>query len=131
MQPARWTAFVEFSSISMRLRFDTSFQAGRTGAPDAAGRQACGRRDAEAATDGCAATFFLGRRDGRAMVDPWSAWDEHVKETGHPHRVAADLTDAELLNLLACDRAGRRGLEKDFIKQELFSRLQDARGPRR
>lgn len=65
------------------------------------------------------------------MVDPWSAWDEHVKETGQPQRVAADLNDVELLNLLAADRAGRRSLEKDLIKQELFTRLQEARGARR
>lgn len=63
------------------------------------------------------------------MVDPWLSWDERLKETGQPRRVAEDLTDAQLLNLLACERQGRRGMEKDLIKQELFDRLQTQRGP--
>lgn len=63
------------------------------------------------------------------MVDPWRSWDERLKETGQPQRVAEDLTDAELLNLLACEPSGGRGLEKDVIKQELFDRLQTQRGP--
>lgn len=62
------------------------------------------------------------------MVDPWDSWDERIKRTGAPHRVAEILTDVELLNLLAQERAGRRGLEKEVIKQELFERLQ-CRGP--
>jgi hypothetical protein len=63
------------------------------------------------------------------MVDPWRSWDDRLKARGQPRRVCEDLTDAELLNLLACERNGRRGLEKDLIKQELFDRLQAQRGP--
>lgn len=69
------------------------------------------------------------RVDDAGMVDPWSGWDERVKRTGQPQRVAEDATDAELLNLLACERGGRRGVEKDLIKQELFERLTSTRGP--
>lgn len=62
------------------------------------------------------------------MVDVWRSWDERLKDTGQPHRVAEDLSDAELLNLLSSERGGRRSLEKDLIKQELFERLSH-RGP--
>lgn len=57
------------------------------------------------------------------MPDPWDTWDQRIKQTGHPHRVAEELSDLELLNLLAVDRAGRRQVEKDLIKQELYERL--------
>jgi hypothetical protein len=57
------------------------------------------------------------------MVDPWQTWDERLKTTGQPRRVAEDLTDVELLNLLAVERAGNRHVEKEVIKQELFERL--------
>ena len=63
------------------------------------------------------------------MGDLWRSWDERIKETGQPHRVCEDLTDVELLNLLSSEREGRRNLEKDLIKQELFERLAGQRGP--
>ena len=63
------------------------------------------------------------------MVDVWRSWDERLKQTGQPRRVAEDLTDVQLLNLLCSERGGRRTLEKDLIKQELFERLASQRGP--
>lgn len=57
------------------------------------------------------------------MGDLWLSWDERLKDVGQPRRVAEDLTDVQLLNLLSSERDGRRSLEKDVIKQELFDRL--------
>lgn len=61
------------------------------------------------------------------MFDPWAAWDDRVKTTGRPSRVAQQLTDPDLLNLLAAERSGRRDAEKRILKDELLARLGSAR----
>lgn len=58
------------------------------------------------------------------MPDPWDLWDARVKQTGDPTDVAADLSDLEVLNLLAAWRAERRDLEKQILKREAFVRMQ-------
>lgn len=61
------------------------------------------------------------------MADPWTTWDERVKATGRPSRLAEELTDVEILNLIASERSGARGLEKRILKDELLARLEMSR----
>lgn len=56
------------------------------------------------------------------MPDLWDDWDRRVKDTGRPTRVAKDLTDAELVRLLAAETTGRRH-ERRVLCDELFARL--------
>ena len=59
------------------------------------------------------------------MPDLWDAWDRRVKASGRPSRVAGDLTDAELVRLLAAETHGRAH-ERRVLCDELFSRLHRA-----
>lgn len=61
------------------------------------------------------------------MPDPWITWDERVKETGRPSRLAEELTDVEILNLIASERSGPRVVEKRILKDELLARLELSR----
>lgn len=56
------------------------------------------------------------------MPDLWADWDERVKRTGFPTRVVEDLTDLEILNLLA-DGSPRRATEKQLLRQECYRRM--------
>lgn len=57
------------------------------------------------------------------MADLWDHWDRRVKDSGRPSRVASDLTDAELVRLLATETSGRAH-ERRLLCDELFTRLQ-------
>jgi hypothetical protein len=57
------------------------------------------------------------------MPDVWTLWDKMVDATGRPARVAEDLNDLELLNLLADDEDPDRDFEKRIIQQEVFRRM--------
>lgn len=61
------------------------------------------------------------------MADPWTVWDERIKQTGRPSRLAESLTDVEILNLLASEQAGPRPVEKRVLKDELLARLEASR----
>lgn len=62
------------------------------------------------------------------MTDLWRGWDDLCDRTGRPSRVAKELTDAELLNLLAsADPA--RDIERNILKDEANRRLH-GHGPR-
>lgn len=56
------------------------------------------------------------------MADLWDQWDRRVRDTGRPSRVASDLTDAELVRLLAAETKGR-AYERRVLCDELFMRL--------
>lgn len=61
------------------------------------------------------------------MPDLWDDWDRRVSRTGRPSRVASDLTDAELVRLLAAETRGRAH-ERRVLCDELFARLARAHG---
>ncbi|HWG90787.1 MAG TPA: hypothetical protein VNZ52_08080 [Candidatus Thermoplasmatota archaeon] len=63
------------------------------------------------------------------MTDPWDVWDERVFQVGRLTRVAEELTDEEIVCLIARESAGRREIEKRVLKDELLGRLH--RGSRR
>lgn len=56
------------------------------------------------------------------MPDPWALWDEKVKRSGFPTRVAEELNDLELLILLSDDNP-RRPIEKQILRQECYRRM--------
>lgn len=60
------------------------------------------------------------------MVDPWDAWDDRLIQRGGPERLAQDLTDEELLNLLASEAGHGRRAQKSILKQEALDRLHRA-----
>lgn len=57
------------------------------------------------------------------MVNVWTVWDERLQASGRPGRVARELTDVELLNLLASEQPDR-GHEKRILKEEAHRRLE-------
>lgn len=61
------------------------------------------------------------------MPDPWDDWDTRVRSCGREQRVAQDLSDAELLNLLSSERAADRDIEKHILKDEALARMQRSR----
>lgn len=60
------------------------------------------------------------------MVDPWDVWDKAMKRSAAPEREAAEMTDAQLVALLASDRERRR-VERRIIANELYARLTSGR----
>lgn len=58
------------------------------------------------------------------VTDPWNVWDERVLACGRPDRVVAELSNPELLALLAEERQGTREVEKRIVRQELLVRLE-------
>lgn len=69
-----------------------------------------------------AGALIVAPADRAAMADLWDDWDRRVKSSGRPHRVASDLTDAELVRLLASETNGR-SMERRLLSDELFQRL--------
>lgn len=61
------------------------------------------------------------------MADLWDQWDRRVRDTGRPSRVANDLTDAELVRMLAAETKGR-AFERRVLCDELFARLNRPQG---
>ena len=57
------------------------------------------------------------------MVNVWSVWDERLHASGRPARVARELTDYEILNMLASNEPDR-GNEKRLLKEEVHRRLE-------
>ena len=62
----------------------------------------------------------------KGSVDPWRAWEDEVRQTGRPDRVARELTDEELVNLLAARGADENPIERHVLKQEALERLHRA-----
>lgn len=56
------------------------------------------------------------------MTDVWREWDSHLQGTGRPTRVARELTDAELLNMLASNDPDRE-IERHILKDEANRRM--------
>lgn len=53
-------------------------------------------------------------------MDLWDQWERSVSETGRPERVAMDLSDEELVNLLAVadeDDATTRALKQEALQR--------------
>lgn len=56
------------------------------------------------------------------MVNPWRTWDEEVKKTGRPSRVAQELPNPLIVALLRADDEDR-ALEKRLLGDEILRRL--------
>lgn len=69
-----------------------------------------------------AGALIAAPTDIEAMGDLWDDWDRRVKRTGRPNRVASELTDAELIRLLAAETHGR-GIERRILGEEMYQRL--------
>ena len=82
-------------------------------------------------SDDSATSFFLRTAETRA-VDLWDRWERQLQTSGRPDRLATELSDEELVNLLAAKPSDHVPPPAAIaLKQEALRRLHRAHRPDR